>query len=162
SRMIVIANNQEFLWLKAKALSIYGSTLRLTSSYTEMLDLLSTADHEFTRLDAPHDRIRVLYYLAAYRYFARDEDAALKLALECLRLIDDDDPVRISTLDWLIGSILYRRGMPEKSLLFAKESVEQSHKGPYANGLEFNASTTLAELYQAMSQPQMAVEYLDL
>jgi CHAT domain-containing protein len=161
-RMVNIASQQQLLWLKAKALSIYGSSLRLTSRYTEMLDLLSEADQELIRLDAPHDRIRVLYYLAAYRYFGGDPDEALKLALECLRLVNDGDATRISTMDWLIGSILYRRGMPEKSLLFAKESVEQSHKGPYASGVELQASMTLAELYESLSEHRLADEYLKL
>ena len=160
SRITHAAGEHQLLWLQAKALSLYGSTLRLTSSYTEMLDLLSTADRAFIQLDAPHDRIRVLYYLAYYQYVAGDENGALKLALECLSLVNDDDTVRISTLDWLIGSILYRRGMLEKSLLFAKASVAQSQSGPYANGLEFTASTTLAELYHAISEDGLADEYL--
>jgi CHAT domain-containing protein/tetratricopeptide (TPR) repeat protein len=162
SRITRAASEHQLLWLQAKALSIYGSTLRLTSSYTEMLELLSTADRAFIQIEAPHDRIRVLYSLAYYQYVAGDENEALKLALECLGLVNDGDTVRISTLDWLIGSILYRRGMVEKSLLFAKASVEQSQSGPYANALEFTASTTLAELYHAISEDELADEYLKI
>jgi hypothetical protein len=120
--------------VKAKALSFYGSTFRLTSSYTDMLERLAQADAEFTHIGTAQDRIRVLYYLAIYRHLAGDQDEALKLALECLRMIDEGDRVRISTLDWLLGSILNRRGMTEESLLFAGEAVEQSRQGPYANG----------------------------
>src|SRR5262245_61377090 len=162
SRLIQVSTAHGFLWLNAKALSIYGSTLRLTSSYSEMLSLLTKADNEFIRLDATHDRIRVLYYLAAYRYFAGDQDEALRLALECLRLVKDGDALRISTLDWLIGSILYRRGLTERSLLFAKASVEQNNNGSYASGTEILASITLAELYQSMSEYRFADEYLRL
>jgi CHAT domain-containing protein len=160
ARLTRIAGEQRLLWMKAKALSLYGSTLRLTSSYVEMLDLLSRADSELTRLEAPHDRIRVLYYLAAYRYYGGDPEEALRLALECLRLLDESDAASISTLDWLIGSILYRRGTPEQALLFARESVERGLQGPYANGIGFLASTTLAELYEATSQPELAGQYL--
>ena len=160
SRLIRLATKHRLAWLAAKAKSVYVATLRISSSYTEMLDLLSQADSDFIRLDAPQDRIRVLYYLAAYRYYAGDQEEGLRLALECLRLINEDDAVRIATLDWLIGSILYRRGMPEKSLIFAKESFEQSHKGPYANGIEFLAAITLAELYESMSKHTLADEYL--
>jgi CHAT domain-containing protein len=162
ARTVSIAGGDELTWLKAKALSVYGSTLRLTSSYTDMLDLLSNANNEFIRLDAPHDRIRVLYYLSAYRYYGGDQNEALRLALDCLRLVENDDAFRISTLDWLVASILYRQGMLDKSLLFAKESAEQSQKGPYANGIEFVSSTTLAGLYDSMSQHQLADEYLKL
>src|SRR5262245_54389791 len=162
ARLIPVATSHGFLWLHAKALSIYGSTLRLTSSYSEMLSLLTKADNEFIRLEATRDRIRVLYYLAAYRYFAGDQDEALRLALECLRLVKDGDALRISTLDWLIGSILYRRGLTERSLLFAKASVEQNNNGSYASGTELLASITLAELYQSMSKYRFADEYLRL
>jgi CHAT domain-containing protein len=160
ARLIPLASENGLLWMKAKGLSVYGSTLRLTSSYGEMLNLLSKADAEFIHIEAPHDRIRVLYYLAAYRYFGGDQEQALRLAVECLGLLNDGDAVRISTLDWLIGSILYRRGMPEKSLLFAKESVEQNRGGSYANGIEVLATITLAELHQSLSQPALAEEYL--
>jgi CHAT domain-containing protein len=162
ARTVVMAGGAELAWLKAKALSYYGSTLRLTSSYTDMLDLLSKADSEFIRLGSPHDRIRILYYLSAYRYYGGDQNEALRLALDCLRLVDEDDAFRISTLDWLVASILYRRGMLDKSLLFAKESAEQSQKGSYANGVEFVSSTTLAGLYDSMSQHELANEYLKL
>src|SRR5262249_4108945 len=40
SRLISAASEQKFLWLKAKALTIYGATFRLTSSYPEMINLL--------------------------------------------------------------------------------------------------------------------------
>lgn len=159
-RIVPLAEQHGFMWIKAKALSIYGSTLRLTSSYSEMLDLLSKADRAFLELDAPHDRIRILYYLAAYRFYGGDHDEALKLALECLQLINDGDAFRRSALDWLIGSILYRKGMYETSILFAKQSVEEGHKAPYAGGVEFTASITLTELFESMSRHELAEEYL--
>jgi CHAT domain-containing protein len=160
SKVIAIAEENDLPWIKAKALSLYGSTLRLTSTYSEMLDRLAEADTEFIRIGTPQDRIRVLYYLAIYRHMAGDQDEALKFAVQCLRLIDDSDRVRISTLDWLLGSILYRRGMTEESLIFAQEAVEQSRGGPYANGIEFVASSTLAEFYEDTSNPKRAEEFL--
>jgi CHAT domain-containing protein len=162
SRTIPLAGQHGFLWIKAKATSFYGSTFRLTNSYSEMIDLLTQADNQLIHLDASQDRIRVLYYLAAYRHFGGDQGEALRLALECLRLVNDGDAVRISTLDWLIGSILYRLGMLEKSLLFAKESVEQNTSGSYANGIGLLAPITLAQLYESTSQHRLAAEYLDL
>src|SRR5262249_43055282 len=124
---IVTASREHgFLWMTAKALSIYGYTVKLTSSYGEMMDLLAEANRTFTELDAPHDRIRVLYYLSGFQNAAGDQDEALRLALECLELTNKSDASRIPTLDWLIGSILYQRGMPEQAILFAKESVDQS------------------------------------
>ncbi len=160
SRMVTVADEERFLWLKAKELSVYGFTLKLTSSYLEMLSLLTTANEEFVHLDAPHDRIRVLYYLAAYRHYGGDQEEALRLALDCIRLVDDGDAGRISTFDWLIGTILYRRGLLEKSMLFVKESVEQSHKARYAGGVEVQASITMADLYQSVSKYNLAWDYL--
>src|SRR5262249_14278378 len=136
SHTIALADEQGFIWLKAKLQSIYGASFRLSSSYTEMLDLIAKANADLIRIDAPHDQIRVLYYLSAYRYYGGDQEEALRLALTCLGLVDEGDAVRISTLDWLIGSILYRRGMSEKSLQFATESVEESQEGPYARGIQ--------------------------
>ena len=160
SQTIAISEELGFAWLKAKALSIGGSTVRLTPRYTDLLKFLTSANAEFVRLDAPHDRIRVLYYLAAYRHYGGDQDEALRLALECLRIADADDVRRISTLDWLIGSILYRSEKAERALLFAKEAVEQSQNGPYAGGLAVQSSISLAELYQSMSQYKLADESL--
>lgn len=151
------SRKESFIWLAARALSVYGSTFKLTASYEDMINLLTEANQIFMNLDAPHDRIRVLYYLAAYRYEAGDQDGALSLALECLSLINDDDSTKISTLDWLIGSILYRHGMPEKAVLFAKESVDRSHE--HAE-IQITSATTLSDLYESMSQNEQADEYL--
>src|SRR5207237_926742 len=104
-RIVSVSQRNGYVWLSAKALSIYGSTVRLTSSYAEMIRLLSEADRTFTAVRAFHDRVRVLYYLAIYQYGAGDQDEALKLALECLRLTDDGDSLRLSTFEWLIGFI---------------------------------------------------------
>ena len=57
---IAVAVEYKFLWLQAKALSIYGSTLRLTSGYAEMLDLLAKADRQFVAIGASNDRVRPL------------------------------------------------------------------------------------------------------
>jgi CHAT domain-containing protein len=160
SHTSAIAAREKFLWLHARTLSLYGATLRLTTSYTEMLDLLSTADQEFVHLDAPHDRVRGLYYLAYYRHSGGDQDQALKLGLQGLCIADETDTVRISTLDWLLGAILFRHGMRDKSLLFARESVDQSLSGPYARGVLLQSSITLAELYQSLSEYKLADESL--
>lgn len=164
ARLVATADEHQFLWLKAKAYAVYGTTLRLTSSYTEMLDLLSKADAGFKYLDAPHDRIRVLYYLSAYKHYGGDQDEALRLAFECIQLIGESDAFRLATLDWLATSILHRRGSSEQSLTFAKESVEQSQKAASGNvaGIQFIASTTLAGLYDSMSEHSMASHYLDV
>jgi CHAT domain-containing protein len=162
SRAIALANENGFIWLRAKLQSIYGASFRLSSSYTEMLDLIGKANTDLIGIAAPHDQIRVLYYLSAYRYYGGDQEEALRLALTCLGLVDENDSVRISTLDWLIGSILYRRGMSERSLLFATESVEESQEGPYARGIQLQSLMSLAELYEAMSQPALAEKYLSL
>src|SRR5207248_1521223 len=101
---------------------------------------------------------RVLYYRAGYQYGAGDHEEALKLALECLRRSDDTDSVRMASLDWLIGSILYRQQMGEKAVLFEKESIEQSRKIPNV-GMEALSASTLAQLYESMSQPNLAEQY---
>jgi CHAT domain-containing protein len=157
--LVTISRKERFIWLAARGLSIYGSTVRLTPSYDNMINLLTEANQSFLDLDAPHDRIRVLYYLAAYRYAAGDQDGALSLALECLCLTNDDaaSASKIATLDWLIGSILYRHGMAEKAILFANESVARSHESA---GIEFTTASTLSDLYESMSQHDQADRYL--
>ena len=161
SHMIPISRKNGFVWLTARALSLYGSSMKLTDSYGEMLGLLTEADRTFILIDAPHDRIRVLYYLAAYRYGAGDQDEGLKLALECLRLINTTETSRISTLDWLIGSILYRHEMPREAVLFAKESVDQSQitSSPM---VQATTATSLAELYASLSQHDLADRYFQV
>jgi CHAT domain-containing protein len=159
-RLSRTATAEGFLWLNARALSIYGSTTKLTPSYTQMLSLLSQANEEFTRLDAPHDRIRLLYYLGAYRYYGGDQDEALKLAVEGLRLVGDNEPIRISAFDWLVGAVLYRQGLAEQSLLFAKESVEQIRKVPNAPSTEVPTLIILADMYQSLSRQKLADESL--
>src|SRR5207244_1516468 len=74
SLQLLISTSGEygFVWVQAKALSIYGSTLRLTNSYSELMKLLAEADDMFARMNASHDRVRVLYYRAAYEYGAGD------------------------------------------------------------------------------------------
>jgi CHAT domain-containing protein len=159
--VIASARAHEYVWLTARALSVYGSTVKLTTSYAEMIDLLEKADQMFVDIGAPHDRLRVLYYLSAYRYGAGDQDEALRLALECLRLTNDGDALRIYTVDWLIGSILYRRGLTERAVMFAKESVEQSQGGSSAAAVTSTA-TSLARLYESMAQHDLADHYLSV
>jgi len=161
NHIVTVSRENRFIWLNAKALSIYGYTVKLTASYGEMMNLLSEADRTFVSIDAPRDRIRVLYYLSFYRYGAGDQEQALRLALECLRLTNEDDPLRISTLEWLIGSILYRRGMPERAALFEEESVEQSKKGPNA-GSTATIAATLAQLYDSQSKHELSDKYLKI
>ena len=103
-----------------------------------------------------------MYYLAAYRHGAGDEDSALQLALECLLLVDDDhDAARISTLDYLIGTILYRRGAAERGLFFATEAVERGKDAPYAV-VEAATSTVVAQLYESQSQNALASQYITI
>jgi CHAT domain-containing protein len=157
--IISSAHQHQFTWLEAKALSIYGSTPRITPSYSEILRLLSQAEHMFSGIGASYDRVRPLYYLAAYRYGAGDQDEALRLAMECLRLTDDSDFVRMSSLDLLIGSILYRQGMPQKALLFDREALEQTQHTKNAT-LETGVASTLTQLYESLSERTLAEHYL--
>ena len=158
-RVVSVSQKSGYLWLSAKALSIYGSTVRLTSSYGEMIRLLSEADRMFTAVRASHDRVRVLYYLASYQYGAGDQDEALKLALECLRLTDDGDSLRLSTFEWLIGFILYNKGMTDKAVVFETESVEHS-KNERNPGVQATTATTLAQLYESISDHKHADQYV--
>jgi CHAT domain-containing protein len=159
--VILTAKEHKFNWLQAKALSIYGSTLRLTNGYGQMLQLLGEADRLFIDIGASNDRVRPLYYLAVYHYGVGDHDEALRLSLECLRLTDEADGVRMSSLDFLIGSILYRQGLPEWALLFERESLEQTQKARNA-GLETAAASILAQLYQSTNRPALAQHYLNV
>lgn len=158
-RLVRLSRDHHFVWLMARALLVYGSTVRLTESYTEMMHRVEEADRTFVTIDASSDRFRPLYYLAYYRYGAGDHDEAFRLALECRRLIDDADHGRISTLNWLIGSILYRQGLPDRAVLFARESVAESQKGPNATVVAVTAST-LTQLYEAMSEEKLSEQYL--
>ena len=155
------ARRNRFLWLEAKALSIYGSTLRLTSSYGELMELLAEGDRLFVEMNASHDRVRLLYYRAMYEYGAGDYDEALRLALECVRRADDNDSLRLASLDWLIGSILYKRQLPDRAILFERESVEESQKVPNV-AVQALMASTLAQLYESLSQPTLAEQYLKL
>jgi CHAT domain-containing protein len=157
-RVITSARRHQFKWLLARALSIYGSTVKLTDKYSDLVELLTEADHLFSEIGASYDRVRPLYYLAGHRYGAGDHDEALKLALECLQLTSDDDPQRIASLNWLIGLILYRQGMPARAVLYEKESLGQSQlaKNP---AMESAAASTLAQLYASMAEPAQAAQY---
>ena len=159
--IVSLSRENGFLWLMGKALSVYGSTLRLTATYKEMLELVSEANRIFTDLNAPTDRIRPLYYLAAYEYLAGDLDEGSKLALECLRLTNDEDSLRISELDWLIGFILYNKGLFEEAVLFEKESLDQGKKLPNTNVLATTA-ITLAQLYESISDDKQANQYVSI
>jgi tetratricopeptide (TPR) repeat protein len=161
NHIIPLAQEQQFKWLEAKAQSIYGSSIRLIPTYTEMLKVLAEADRTFTRIGASSDRVRPLYYLAGYHNAAGDHDEALRLALECLRLAAESDAVRMSSLNFLIGTILYRQGMSVKALLFAEESVEQTHKTKNA-ALETGAASSLGQLHQSMSSSLLAEKYLKM
>jgi CHAT domain-containing protein len=161
SYIISTSRKHEFTWLAARALSIYGYSTKLTDSYGEMLGLLSEADRTLADLDATHDRVRVLYYLSAYRNGAGDTTEALKLALECLRLTSDVDASRIATLDFRVGSILYRQGIPKRALVFEQEALEQGQNGQFA-GLTAETAATLAQLYESMSQHKPAEQYLGI
>jgi CHAT domain-containing protein len=162
-QVVESARKNRFVWIAARALSIFGSTTKLTDSYAELLDRLSESDRTFAAIDAPHDRVRVLYYLSAYRHGAGDEEGALRLALECLLLVDNDRdaPVRLSTMDYLIGTILYRRGLSDRGLLFAKEAVEQAKRATYPR-YEAATATVVAELYESESQDSLADQYIKI
>src|ERR1051326_8321443 len=158
-RLVATSHRNRFLWVEAKALSIYGSSLRLTPSYAELIRVLEEADDMFAHMGASHDRARVLYYRAYYDYGAGDLEQALKLALEGIRRSDDTDSLRLTALDWLIGSILYRRQIADKAILLEQESIEQSRKVPNAGG-EVMGAAAVAQLYESLSQTRPAEEYV--
>jgi CHAT domain-containing protein len=157
--LIALARKHEFKWVQARALSIYGSSVRLTASYAEFIEVLSEADRLFVDIGASYDRVRPLYYLAGARNGAGDQDEALKLALECLQLTSESDYIRLSSLHWLIGSILYRQGMPSRAVFYERESVKQSENTGNP-ALETEAAATLANLYASLSEGKLAEEYL--
>src|SRR5262249_37472051 len=159
--IVSVSRNNGFRWLMSKALSVYGSTLKLAATYRETLELVSEANKIFIDLDASTDRIRPLYYLAAYQYTAGDLDEASKSALECLRLTDENDSLRISQLDWLIGFILYNKELIDKAIPFEKESRDQIQKLPYPS-FQANTATTLGQLYESISDHKNANEYLGI
>jgi CHAT domain-containing protein len=158
-RLVSTAHKNRYLWLEAKALSIYGSTLRLTSSYNGLVNFLADADHILAEMKATHDRIRVLYYRAFYQYGAGDNEEALKFALECIQRSDEADSLRIASVDWLIASVLYKEQLRDRAILFAKESIEQSQKS-HNLGMETLVASTLAQLYESMSRFDLAEQYL--
>ena len=155
--IVSLSNENAFRWLVGKALSVYGSTRKLSATYTEMLERIAEANQIFTHLDAPSDRIRPLYYSSIYHFAARDRDQALKLALESLRLVNLRDSFRISELDWLTGLILHNQGMTAKAVLFEKESLEQSQKVSNVT-MQALTATTLAQLYESMADRNNAEE----
>ena len=155
--IVSLSNENGFRWLVGKALSVYGSTRKLSATYTEMLERIAEANQIFTHLDAPSDRIRPLYYSSIYHFAARDRDQALKLALESLRLVNLRDSFRISELDWLTGLILHNQGMTAKAVLFEKESLEQSQKVSNVT-MQALTATTLAQLYESMADRNNAEE----
>ena len=157
-RLVASAREQDFRWLEGRALSIYGSSLKLTATYQEMLQRLGESDRVFVEIAARYERVRPLYYLAAYESLAGDHDEALRLALECLRLTDDE-PLRMSALDWLVGSTLYRQGMPSRAVLFETESAEQTAKLGHPSW-EATAAINLAQLYESMSEHAHAEEHV--
>jgi CHAT domain-containing protein len=159
AELAVSTRQQGYIWLTARILSMYGSSVNLTDSYTEMLNLVSESDKTFTSLDAPSDRIRGLYYLAFYNYAAGDQDQALRLGLECLQLTNKDDHTRISTLDWLIGFALYRQAPGARAVPFEQEAVEQSER-VQDPGVTATTAATLAQLYLSLSEQDSAEQAL--
>ncbi len=158
-RLVSTAREHQYLWLAAKGLTVYGATLKLTETYAKLMETLETANRMFIDIGASSDRVRPLYYLAGYRYAAGDSDGALALALECLRLTDDDDSVRISSLFFRIGADLYRRGLTSQATRFAIAAVEAAKKTNNP-GLEATATSNLAELYESLGQSAQAEKYL--
>lgn len=154
-----VARQNGYTWLTARILSIYGASMTLTDSYTEMLNLLSEADRTFISIDAPSDRLRILYSLAYYNYAAGDEDQALKGAVEGLRLSSETGWKRLSSFHWLIGFALYRQNLGPLAIMFEKEAVEETEKlgNP---GYTATFATTLAELYVTLGEEALAEQAL--
>jgi CHAT domain-containing protein len=157
--LATVARQNGYIWLTGRILSIYGSSLSLTDSYTEMLNLVSQADTTLMSIDAPSDRVRGLYYLAYYSYAAGDQDQALTHALEGLLLSDETDWRRRTGFHWLIGFALYRQNLGPRAVQFEKEAVEESEK-VLNPGFTATMTTTLAQLYVSMSEEDLAEQAL--
>jgi CHAT domain-containing protein len=158
--LAAVARQNGYIWLTARILSIYGSSIMLTDSYSEMLNLVSEADKTFMSIDAPSDRIRVLYYLAFYNYAAGDQDRALRVALEGLRLSNKTAWARLTTFHWIIGFALYQQNLGPRAVPFEKEAVEESEKVPNP-GFAATMKTTLAQLYLSMAEDDLAEQALE-
>lgn len=158
-RLVAGARKHHFQWVLAKALSIHGSNQRLSPSYQSLMDSLAEADQIFINIGASYETVRPLYYLAGHTRRAGDLDEGLRIAFRCLSLTDDSDAVRKASLYWLIASILYRQGFPDRAALFATESLDEARKTQYQT-LVSTAASTLALLYESSAHGSQAEQYL--
>jgi CHAT domain-containing protein len=146
-------------WIRAMALSRYGATVLSNSGYREMLEALEEAIHIFKEIDAAHESVRALYYLAMLHNVASDSDNALKLALACLELADTGDHIRLASLHILISSILYRNGSLTRSVQFGTESVVEAEKTSNPV-LVASAAAQVAWSYENNQEHAVADDYL--
>src|SRR5262249_34521097 len=96
--VVAQARARNFKWVLASALSTYGSLRSLNSSFTEMTAHLQEALRICDEIGAPKSSARALFYMLGQTYYGGDMDGTLKVALDCLRLIDPSERLRIGSV----------------------------------------------------------------
>ena len=126
-KVVVVAEQKNLRWLLAMALSAFGSTRKLNSTFVDMINHLDEAVRIFEHIQANNSSFRAQNYLAAYRSQAGDLDGALKLATKCLQRTPASDHIRLLTaLVVVISPSLYKKGLMEEAILPGNEALWHS------------------------------------
>ena len=159
-KVVVVAEQKNLRWLVAMALSAFGSTRSLNSSFVDLNNHLEEAVRIFDEIHANPSSVRALSYLAFNASRAGDLDGALKLATKCLQRTQPSDHIRLVTVFSGISISLYKKGLTEEAVQAGNEAVFHARQSPNPLAL-LQIAPSMALLSEFASRPAMADAYLD-
>src|SRR5207248_1536770 len=137
------ARLRKFKWILSTALSSYGSLRSLNASFTEMMDRLEEAARICDEIGTPKASAKSLFYMMGQRYFGGDLDGALQIAVQCLKVIESSDHIRLASTLAFLEVILYKKGLMNQATLVGDEAVSQATAG-HNPSVAVGASTSIA------------------
>ena len=158
-KVVLVAEQKNMRWLVAMALSAFGSTRKLNSTFVDMINHLDEAVRIFEEIHANASAVRAQSYLASYRSQAGDLDGALKLATKCLQRTKASDHTRSLSALLVISNSLYKKGLTEEAVLAGNEAVLHARQTPNPL-LVLGTNSSMALLSEFVGQSEIADAYL--
>jgi CHAT domain-containing protein len=125
-RVVSESRQRNFKWLLASALSSYGAIRSLNPSFSVMMDRLLEAATISEEIASPKVTARARFYITGQTYYGGDLDNALKTSLDCLRLIDVSDHLRVGSVLSILDVVLYKKGFVRQAVTVGEEALAQA------------------------------------
>ena len=152
------ALNNDFKWLLARTLTVFGVHPNLSDSPQQVIERLREAIGIYDYIGADADSVRARFLLAVRLYSEGNPEDSLRLAIEALTLTPPDSHRRRYQSFWIISRSPLLQGS-QLSFKYQTETAVRAALADRPDGVAY-AHMTLAQLHEEKLDPEAADVHL--